>query len=115
MGFLDRIFGKSEKNRNLDRSDIETTNQILKNKIDEETEFFKKEMETFYSNMKTDSKNLEERLLILQNATCAEKVDAQLLSIADTSKKTFRDKMKKVLNVLDSETPRDMDSAFNFY
>ena len=115
MGILDIIFGKKERNKNTGGIDVQIAEQNIKQKIEEENKSFTKEMETFYTNIKKDSRSLEEQLILLQNATVNERIDSQLLSIANTSKKTFKEKMKRVLSVLDSDIPKDIETALNSY
>lgn len=119
MGFLDRLFGrrKSEKEEEEHEKDLDfdKTSECVQKKIEEETNVFWPSIEIFHAELKSSNEQLESSLENLKKAVPAEKIDDQILKIANTSKDNFITKMSAIPSAIKKDFSKNIDSFSGYY
>ena len=117
MGFLDWLFGKKKEEEKFEEKEfsIESGKEILQRKIDEETKRFWPKIGDFNRELRGRGEQLEAALEKFREASPPEKIDEQLLKIANTSRRTFAAKMSSLTAAIKREFSSNINSFYDYY
>jgi len=102
MGFFDILFRKKEKT--YEKASLQNLEEAAKKKIEEHDASFRKDAEEFVARVNEQKKKLKESLLKLAAANTTEEVDAQLMNIAITSRKSFVKKVDSLAEIKETDS-----------
>jgi gas vesicle protein len=118
MGFLDWLFGRKKPEEIEERQkdiDLASSKELLQKRIDDETNAFWSTIEKFHSDLKSKNEGFESSLENLKNAVPTEKIDEQILKIADTSRENFIAKMSAIKTAIKKGFSHDIHSFSGYY
>lgn len=119
MGLLDWLFGRKSVAKVEEGTpkelDLESSKVLVQRKIDGETKSFWPRIEKFHSDIKERNEEFKDSIENLKNAKPPEKIDEQILKIANTSKNTFIAKMSAISEIIKRDFSKDIGSFLDYH
>ena len=116
MGWFSKFFGEKEvvvkETASMDLAGLSTA---IDEKLQKGIEKFDRELESFYSQMKSGADSIQEKIKILEKAAPTERVDFRLLKIATSNRDESVRKLKTMLREFRKPVSIDLDSFVEFH
>jgi len=119
MGFFDRIFGRKNVEQTEKQEEkiysIESLEKILKEKIEKFQNEIEPSLGDYHRKILQQNEKIKESLKKLDVAIPKERVDEQLLFLAQTSRKMFKNKIMRMSDAINRSTSFDFSNFLEYY